>query len=207
MALIHDATLNPGKLELLAAWLPSRPWWRGEVTALTKVATFRFDDPDGEVGMETFLVRGGDGPLVQVPLTYRAAPLDGAEPWLAGTMQHSVLGERWVHDALADPVYVRTLATTIVEGGREADQELATADGTRPLPGSASVRGDGAPALAVPDVLRPEPAEADDVSTVRLGDLTPRVQRRPGTSEEDVAGAGLRLRQDEGDVLLLATLA
>ncbi|TCI96318.1 hypothetical protein [Aeromicrobium sp. IC_218] len=205
MALIHDATLSPGKLELLAGWLPGRPWWRGDASALTKVATFRFDDPDGEVGMETFLLRGGDGPLVQVPLTYRAAPLEGAEAALVGTMEHSVLGPRWVYDACADPVHMRVLATTIAGAGREADQELATSDGTRPLPGSASVRGDGAPGLEVPGVVRPEPEDSDDATTVRLGDHVLRVQRRPGTSV-DVTGAALRLRQDEGDGLVLATL-
>jgi hypothetical protein len=204
MAIIHDATLVPGKLELLAGWLPTRTWWRGDATALTKVATFRLDDPDGEVGMETFLVRGGDGPPVQVPLTYRAAPLPGAEAWLVGTMQHSVLGERWVHDACADPVYLRAVAATIVAAGREADQELVTPEGNRPLPGSASVRGDGAPGGVVPDVERAEPQDSDDATTVRLGDHVLRVQRRPGTSS-DVTGAGLRLRAD-GDELLLATL-
>ena len=29
MAIIHRTTLNPGKLELLAAWLPGQPWYRG----------------------------------------------------------------------------------------------------------------------------------------------------------------------------------
>ncbi|WP_019145723.1 CG0192-related protein [Aeromicrobium massiliense] len=206
MALIHDATLTPGKLDLLAAWLPGRPWWRGDATALHKVATFRFDDPDGEVGMETFLLRGGDGPLVQVPLTYRGAPLEGAEEWLVGTMQHSVLGERWVYDACADPVHLQVLVSTIVTAGREADQELATPDGTRPLTDSATVRGDGAPDLTVPPTTRTEPRDSDDATTVALGDLVLRVQRRPATSE-DVAGAGLWLRRDEGDELLLASLA
>lgn len=27
MAIIHDTTMSPGKLELLAAWLPAQPWW------------------------------------------------------------------------------------------------------------------------------------------------------------------------------------
>jgi len=33
-----------------------------------------------------------------VPLTYRGAPLDGAEDALVGTTEHGVLGRRWVYD-------------------------------------------------------------------------------------------------------------
>jgi hypothetical protein len=27
MAVIHDTTMSPGKLELLTAWLPAQPWY------------------------------------------------------------------------------------------------------------------------------------------------------------------------------------
>ena len=50
MALIHRATIRPTKLELLTDWVPSQPW--GE-PVLDLVGAFRFDDPDGEVGIET----------------------------------------------------------------------------------------------------------------------------------------------------------
>src|SRR5215218_7739419 len=100
MALLHRAEITPTKLELLDAWLPTRAWYRGPADpGLAKVGAFRFDDPAGEVGIETLLVQAGDGPVLQVPLTYRAAPLAGAEPWLIGTTEHSVLGRRWVYDA------------------------------------------------------------------------------------------------------------
>src|SRR5438477_104622 len=29
MAIIHNTTMSPGKLELLAAWLPAQPWFPG----------------------------------------------------------------------------------------------------------------------------------------------------------------------------------
>ncbi len=29
MAIIHDTTMSPGKLELLTAWLPAQPWYVG----------------------------------------------------------------------------------------------------------------------------------------------------------------------------------
>ncbi|PFG34862.1 CG0192-related protein [Sanguibacter antarcticus] len=122
MALIHQATIRPTKLEALAAWVPTQPWFTGTAdTALTLVASYRFDDPDGEVGIETLLVRAG-GPVLQVPLTYRAAPLAGGDSFLITTMEHSVLGRRWVYDAEGDPVYRAVLVDTVLAGAREADQ-------------------------------------------------------------------------------------
>ncbi|TIH34851.1 maltokinase N-terminal cap-like domain-containing protein [Subtercola vilae] len=57
------------------------------------------------MGIETVIVRAGGGPVMQIPVTYRSAPLGDAERWFIGTMQHSVLGTRWVYDGLGDPVY------------------------------------------------------------------------------------------------------
>ena len=110
MALIHDAVLRPSKTEILSAWAPTQPWFSGENLEVTRVASFRFDDPDGDVGIETLLVRAGTGPLLQVPLTYRGEPLAGGEAWLIGTLSHSVLGERWVYDAVGDPAYLHAVA-------------------------------------------------------------------------------------------------
>ena len=98
MALIHQAELRPSKQELIAQWLPSQPWFLGGDTAtLARIGSYRFDDPDGEVGMETFLMNLGET-VYHLPLTYRGEPLDCAEEWLVGTMHHSVLGQRWVYD-------------------------------------------------------------------------------------------------------------
>ena len=156
MALIHtDAHLTPTKLDLLAAWLPAQDWaGAGEVR---RVATFRLDDPAGEVGMETFLLQVGDR-LVHVPLTYRDAPLEGGV--LVGETEHSAIGHRWVYDAPSDAVYRAVVTATIRDGGREA--AMVAADGT-PLPAPADgarVRGSGGPigSGAVLDVRRaPEP--------------------------------------------------
>jgi hypothetical protein len=130
MALLHRAELHPTKLELLAAWLPSRRWYRGKPSAaLVRVASCRFDDPAGAVGIELMLVRAG-GSTYQTPLTYRDAPLDGGDPWLVGTADHSVLGKRWVYDACGDPVYVSALADAIFMGTGQAE-EFFEADGQR----------------------------------------------------------------------------
>ena len=91
---------------------------------------YRFDDPAGEVGIETMLVGAADGPVHHVPLTYRAAPLDGADGWLVGTTEHSVLGRRWVYDGCVDPVYAAALAHAILTGSGQAEQYFEV-DGRR----------------------------------------------------------------------------
>src|SRR5215207_4007148 len=135
MALLHaNADIVPTKLELLADWLPAQPWFVGDASDLHHVGAYRFDDPDGEVGIETHLLRAGDGPLLQVPLTYRAAPLEGAESHLLGTMEHSVLGTRWIYHATGDPAYRAVLATTILTGGTQAELEVVEVlDGAAPV--------------------------------------------------------------------------
>ena len=131
MALLYDAQISPSKLELLAGWLPAQPWWTGDPATIEAIGAYRFDDPAGAVGIETHLVRAADGPVVQVPVTYRDAPLDGAADALIGTMQHSVLGRRWVYDACSDPVYVTALAAAILAGAPQSELEIESADGTR----------------------------------------------------------------------------
>lgn len=113
MAVIHRTTMEPGKLQLLAAWLPTRPWYAGPgAPELARAGGFRLDDPEGEVGMEFMVVTdtSGDTPVAyHVPFTYRGAPLEGAEDALVGTSEHGVLGRRWVYDGAHDPVLVAQL--------------------------------------------------------------------------------------------------
>ena len=123
MALLYRATVVPSKLDLVSVWAPKQSWFEGEPDGpFTTVASFRFDDPDGEVGVETLLVRAGDGPVLQIPLTYRNEELPGAEQWFLGTMEHSVLGTRWTYDAIGDPVYRGELARAILTGGTQVEQ-------------------------------------------------------------------------------------
>ncbi len=111
MAILHRATLTPTKLELVLPWLDHQPW--GGAGEPELIGSYRFDDPEGEVGVEALLIRRGDA-VLHVPLTYRAAPIEGADEHLIGTLHHSVLGERWVYEAAGDPVgrgcYARALA-------------------------------------------------------------------------------------------------
>src|SRR4051812_5332793 len=109
MARFHVATITPTKAELIAEWIPRQPWGPEAADAVEVIGAFRFDDPDGRVGMETHLV-SARGVTLQVPLTYRDAPLDGAEGALITEMHHSALGNRWVYDGLRDPMFVLMLA-------------------------------------------------------------------------------------------------
>jgi hypothetical protein len=162
MALLHQADLQPTKLELLAVWLPTRSWYQGPATPdLKRAAAYRFDDPAGEVGIETILVQADGGPVYQVPLTYRGAPLDGADRWLIGTTEHSVLGRRWVYDATGDPVYARTLASTILTGGEQAEEFVDKGGRLERREPIMSVRGSGSHAgdPAVDSLVRVDDAD------------------------------------------------
>lgn len=119
MALFHLSTLTPTKAELIAAWAPTQPWGPAGNDPVNVVGSYRFDDPEGRVGMETHLLETGSS-LVQVPLTYRDEPLDGAEDALVGEIQHSVLGTRWVYDGVRDPRLVLMLAAVTMTGQGEA---------------------------------------------------------------------------------------
>ncbi|MFC0446806.1 CG0192-related protein [Rhodococcus jostii] len=170
MALIYQAQLTPTKAAMLRDWIPRQPWiGSADASSLEVAGAYRFDDPDGEVGIETHLVRTADGQVVQVPVTYRGAPLAGAESALITTMHHSVLGERWVYDACADPVYVRALVTAIVAGGTEAKLEFAS-PGERPEV-TTRVSGSGSPRSAVPVVDAVTCASAGANTVITSGDI------------------------------------
>ncbi|SOC46095.1 hypothetical protein SAMN05660748_0041 [Blastococcus aggregatus] len=153
MAVHHPATIVPSKAELLQAWVPHQPWTAGtDTSVLTRLGSYRFDDPDGEVGMETHLLSTADGQVLQVPLTYRGLPRESAEHSLVTTMTHTTLGDRWIYDARYDPVYATALATTILTGGREADLFEATETGLVQEISTTHVRGSGSSVIEVPDL-------------------------------------------------------
>lgn len=115
----HRATITPTKAEIIANWAPTRPWGPPVADPIEVIGSYRFDDPEGRVGMEPHIVTAG-GALIQVPLTYRDEPLEGAEDALVTVMQHSVLGARWVYDGLRDARFIVMLAAVATTGQGEA---------------------------------------------------------------------------------------
>jgi hypothetical protein len=164
MAIFHRATIKPSKEELIAAWAPTQPWGPTVDQPVEVIGSYRFDDPDGRVGMETHIVTAG-GSLFQVPLTYRDQPLDVAEAALITEMTHSVLGNRWVYDGLRDPLFVVMLAGVAMTGQGEA-LGMAVYDGRWYIaPSNIHIRGGGWTLERVP-VDRFELASDDATASV-----------------------------------------
>lgn len=204
MGEVHKATLSPSKQELVESWLPTRSWADGHRIA-EKVAEYRFDDPAGEVGVETILWRTEDGSVLQTPLTYRSAPLAGAEQHLIGTTEHSVLGQRWAYDGCGDPVWASTLAAGIATGAQQSQMYFED-DGRRiDIPARMQVRGSGTDS-EVPSIVSIDSVhDEDDVTIVRAGEVGLELARIVGTS----LGDGPHLNGtvgDEGTVLAVLRL-
>ena len=189
MAIVHRATLTPSKMELLERWLPNQQWFRciGPIN-LVRVGSFRFDDPDGEVGIETLLV-ASEGAVFQVPMTYRGSPLPGADPCLVGTMEHSFLGTRWIYDAAGDPVYASALAATILTGEPQADQYFEVDRKMEIIPESVHLQSTGTSNTRVPVIGSAVPDTIGDVTTIETENLEMSVRR-----ELNVVGRTLELR-------------
>jgi hypothetical protein len=189
--LLHEATISPRKDELVDPWLRTRPWWDGEPER-GPVASFRLDDPAGQVGLECFLLGSASGSTLFVPVSYRDGPLGGAEASLLGTMEHSVLGTRYVYDACADPVFVATVLDTIRSGGRQADLLVRRADGTEVVrEPAATARGDGVPTTPRHDPRLPVSlTDTSDRTLVSGAGFELTVVRRPSNAPAGPALTG-----------------
>lgn len=188
MARYHVATLSPTKPEILAAWVPSQPWAPDgidEVNDIDVVGSFRFDDPDGAVGLEVHLVRAA-GTLLQVPLTYRAAPFADSE--LISRMHHSVLGERWVYDGMHDPVMVAMLASAALTGTGQAVGVVEYEERRLVVPTPVRLAGGGWTGGPLP--VDGFTIESDDASAVTMANdrIRLRVHRRPADRQAPSIG-------------------
>jgi hypothetical protein len=132
VATIYKTTLVPSKLQLVSGWLVGQPWYRrhGQEPELQPVGGFRLDDPEGEVGIEFLFLRDADSTVYQVPLTYRGAASDEAADGLIATMEHGVLGTRWVYDGAHDPVLVAQLVA-LMRGDVSAQDQHESDTATR----------------------------------------------------------------------------
>jgi Maltokinase N-terminal cap domain len=185
VAIVYRTTLRPSKLELVSSWAPRQPWWpSGAPAELSLLGSYRFDDPEGEVGMETLLLKTADGVLLQVPLTYRGAPAPGGDERLVGTSEHGVLGTRWVYDGCADPVFARALATTILTGRAQAQLQLVTPDGTEDRAPNVQVKGSGHPDVVVPPIESVEYSNGRGGAVIRTAGLRMELLRVAGERSE-----------------------
>lgn len=139
MAQIYNAELSPSKNQVIATVLGT------DEADIEKLTSYRFDDPAGQIGMEVHIVRTPDGSVLQVPLVYRPEPLEDAEEdELITTMEHSVLGTRYVYLGMSDPVFAEALDVTISEERSGAEQFLVDGDTQTPITeGLADVIGTG----------------------------------------------------------------
>jgi hypothetical protein len=188
MGFVHaNAVITPSKQELFEAWLPSRSWAPGGgggagAGAVKKVGEYRFDDPAGEVGIETILWSTADGTLLQVPFTYRATQLEGADEFLVGTAEHTALGPRWVYDGCGDPVWAAALTTAILTGGTQAQMVIERDGRMVGVPPRVPVRGSGSADAQVPPISSVESVTNDGpITTVVAGLVTIALARVVGT--------------------------
>jgi len=181
VAVVHQATLTPSKRDILMAWLPAQPWYRG-TGEVTGVDSYRFDDPAGEVGLDTALVGTGDNTILHVPFTYRAEPLAGADDHLIATPEHSVLGTRYFYDGCCDPVWVTAMVNAILSGGSEAEQIVQTDDGHVRREVTMRVRGSGSRRTAVGLQTVHGSEHCEDITVITTDAFEVLVARRIGAA-------------------------
>ncbi|MDN5730637.1 MAG: hypothetical protein L0I94_07815 [Yaniella sp.] len=126
MATVYVVETNPTKKEFVTAWLDKQFWGGSGDPEL--IGTYRFDDTGGEVGFEGFILKREDK-ILHLPMTYRAAPLEGADDYLIVKMDHPVLGDRWAYDAMADPVGIHMLNQALAGEIQQADFHFYNQDG------------------------------------------------------------------------------
>jgi hypothetical protein len=150
MGKVHvGATLVPHFRDFLPGWVARQTWYRGSGTpALRPVGYFRFEDPDGLVGIETHLVSDGTD-VYQIPMTYRSGPI--GVPGLIATAEHSVLGTRWIYDGAVDPVWRQELMRLVRTGGVS---DPSAKRGVAPAEARGCLLGTVAPDTATIDLRR-----------------------------------------------------
>ena len=152
---------DPELGHLLATWMPRQRWYpaKGRGVGLRRLGHWELDDPGGRVGLEVHVLGLDSGDrvdVVQVPLTYRDAPLPGVQHALLGEIDHPVLGHRWLYDGPHDPAYVTALlrSLTLVDGARRPDLDARA----RVLSGEQSntsvIVDEGSPHAAIVKVFR-----------------------------------------------------
>ena len=186
MAIYHRATLTPTKAELVTDWIATQPWGPSADEQVEVLGAYRFDDPNGQVGMETHIASAG-GALFHVPVTYRDAPVDGADDSLICEMHHSALGARWVYDALHDPMFVTMLAAVSMTGQGEAVGMVEIDGRWVVVPSAVKIEGGGLAQRVAVDGFEPISIDGHD-AVFRNDRFEMTVHRRPVTGPRPAVG-------------------
>src|SRR6476661_6502984 len=107
-------TLTATLTDVLREWLPRQRWFpvKSAEFSLEQAGSLGLEDAAGQARLEVLLLavtaRAADGgqrtDVVQVPLSYREAPLTGGENALVGRAPEA--GMPWIYDAVHDPSFV-----------------------------------------------------------------------------------------------------
>ena len=186
MAIYHRATLTPTKTELVTHCIATQPWEPSADEQVEVLGAYRFDDPNGQVGMETHIASAG-GALFHVPVTYRDAPVDGADDSLICEMHHSALGARWVYDALHDPMFVTMLAAVSMTGQGEAVGMVEIDGRWVVVPSAVKIEGGGLAQRVAVDGFEPVSIDGHD-AVFRNDRFEMTVHRRPVTGPRPAVG-------------------
>ena len=84
MAILHHgATLTPAKVDLVEGWIGAQRWYaaKGRVPRLTRLFSWRLEDPEGQVGIETLILSDdASTPPVTYPSSSRWRPARPPRP-------------------------------------------------------------------------------------------------------------------------------
>ncbi|KUG52215.1 glycogen branching protein [Kocuria rosea subsp. polaris] len=128
-------------LDLLRRWLPRQRWFPfadgGAGVELRVVAQLALPDQEG-AGARILLLEASEGArteLLQVPLTFRAAPLEGAERFLVGELAPAAAEDPGADGAEEEGPAPRRAARFLRERAARAGRAVAHRTGL-PLPGA-----------------------------------------------------------------------
>ncbi|MET4096491.1 1,4-alpha-glucan branching enzyme [Arthrobacter sp. UYCu712] len=123
-------TLPPALSGLLGSWLPGQRWFpvKSAEFSFEPVGGLRLDAGRADAELEVWLLAvtyptadGNRTDVVQVPLSFRHAPLAGAESALVGETDGDSAGpgsgQRWIYDGVHDPAFVAAWLELMRHGG------------------------------------------------------------------------------------------
>lgn len=129
---------------LLSAWLPRQPWFPRlgsefgadpDVTPMSETLLFENEGEDGHIIQAVAAILAvGEGKSLRrlnVPLIYRTHEDFSLRSHLVGVINDLTLGQCWVYDACADPLFVLGVAKAMAQGKRYQGGQVQALQVTR----------------------------------------------------------------------------